>query len=58
VGKSQRGEGELTWKTRRSWEGVTEVEQEIGWGGEDWIYLAQENKWRAVVNTVMNIRVP
>jgi hypothetical protein len=32
--------------------------REIGWGGVDWIYLAQDrDKWRAVVNTVMNLQV-
>jgi hypothetical protein len=32
---------------------------EIGWGGVDWIGLAQDrDKWRAVVNAVMNLRVP
>jgi hypothetical protein len=32
---------------------------EIGWGGVDWIGLAQDrNKWRALVNVVMNLRVP
>jgi hypothetical protein len=31
---------------------------EIGWGGMDWIDLAQGRvQWRAVVNTVMNFRV-
>jgi hypothetical protein len=31
---------------------------EIGWGGVDWIGLPQDrNKWRAVVNAVMNLRV-
>jgi hypothetical protein len=31
----------------------------IGWGGVDWIYLAQvRDQWRALVNTVMNLRVP
>jgi hypothetical protein len=32
---------------------------EIGWGGVDSIGLAQDrNKWRALVNAVMNLRVP
>jgi hypothetical protein len=32
---------------------------EIGWGGVDKIGLAQDrDKWRALVNAVMNIRVP
>jgi hypothetical protein len=32
---------------------------EIGWGGVDWIGLAQDrNSWRTLVNAVMNLRVP
>jgi hypothetical protein len=32
---------------------------EIGWGGMGWIDLAQDrNQQRALVNTVMNLRVP
>jgi hypothetical protein len=32
---------------------------EIGWDGMDWINLAQDrDQWRALVNTVMNLRVP
>jgi hypothetical protein len=32
---------------------------EIGWGGVDWIGLAQDgDKWRALVNAVMSLRVP
>jgi hypothetical protein len=32
---------------------------EIGWGDVDWIGLAQDrDKWRALVNVVINIRVP
>jgi hypothetical protein len=32
---------------------------EIGWDGRDWIELAQDtDQWRALVNTVMNLRVP
>jgi hypothetical protein len=33
--------------------------REIGWGGMDWIDLAQNrNQWRSLVNTIMNLRVP
>jgi hypothetical protein len=33
--------------------------REIRWGSIDWIDLAQNrDQWRALVNTVMNLRVP
>jgi hypothetical protein len=33
--------------------------REIGWGGMDWIDLAQDrDQWRVLVNTVMKLRVP
>jgi hypothetical protein len=33
--------------------------REIGWDGIYWIDLAQDkNQWKAVVGTVMNLRVP
>jgi hypothetical protein len=33
--------------------------RDIEWGVMDWIHLAQyRDKWRALVNTVMNIRIP
>jgi hypothetical protein len=32
---------------------------EVGWGDVDWISLAQDrNRWRAIVNSVLNLRVP
>jgi hypothetical protein len=33
--------------------------REIGWGGMERIVLAEDrDQWRALVNTVMNLRVP
>jgi hypothetical protein len=33
--------------------------REIGWGGMDWIDLAQDrDQWRVLVNTVMKLQVP
>jgi hypothetical protein len=32
---------------------------EVGWGGVEWIGVAQDrNRWRALVNSVLNLRVP
>jgi hypothetical protein len=32
---------------------------EVGWGDVDWIDLAQaRDRWRALVNSVLNLRVP
>jgi hypothetical protein len=45
---------------RRRWEDNIRMDlQEVGCGGMDWIELAQNrNSWRALVNAVMNLRVP
>jgi hypothetical protein len=33
--------------------------REIGFGDMDWIHWAQDrDRWRALLNTVMNLRVP
>jgi hypothetical protein len=32
---------------------------EVGWGDVDWIGLAQDrNRWGALVNSVLNLRLP
>jgi transposase len=44
---------------RRSVNNVQMDLREIGWDGMGWIDLAQDrDQWRALVNTVMNLRVP
>jgi hypothetical protein len=43
----------------RRWGDIIRVDlREIGWEGVNWIHLAQDRKWLAFVNTVMNFRVP
>jgi hypothetical protein len=33
--------------------------EEVGWGDVDWIVLAKDmNRWRALVNSVLNLWVP
>jgi hypothetical protein len=47
-------------RPRRRWEDNIKMDRrEIGFGDGDWIDLAQDrDRWRALVNTVMNLRVP
>jgi len=46
-------------RPRRRWEDNIKMDLwEVG-GGGDWMELAQDrDRWRALVNTVMNLRVP
>ena len=48
------------WGRRRKWEDNIKMDlQEVGFGVMDWIELAQYTKsWRALVNAVINLRVP
>ena len=47
-------------KSRCRWEDNIKMDlQEVGCEVMDWIELAQDmDRWRALVNTVMNLRVP
>jgi hypothetical protein len=52
-GKRPLGRPRRRWEVRSEW-----ILGEIGWGSVDWIQLAQDrDRWRAVVNTAMNLRV-
>jgi hypothetical protein len=46
-------------KPRHRWEDGIKIDlRESGWGGVEWIHLAQDrDRWRAVVSAVMNLRV-
>jgi hypothetical protein len=47
-------------RPRRRWEdNIRMYLMEIGWKSVDWVHLAQDrDQRRALVNTVMNLRVP
>jgi hypothetical protein len=53
-GKRQLG------RPRRRWVDNIRMDiEEVGWGDVDWIGLAKDrNRWRALVNSVLNLRVP
>jgi hypothetical protein len=46
-------------RQRRRWMDNIKMDLKREWDGMDWIDLAQDrDQWRALVNTVMNLRVP
>jgi ribosome biogenesis protein Nip4 len=47
-------------RTKRRWENNIKMDlQEVGFGDTDWIKLAQyKDRWRTLVNAVMNLWVP
>jgi hypothetical protein len=47
-------------RPRHRWDNTIKMDlREVGWGGIDWVDLAQDrDRWRAVVNMAMNLRVP
>jgi hypothetical protein len=57
VGKPE--EKRVLERPRHSWEDGFKMDVwEIGWGDVEWIHLAQDrDRWRALVNAVMNLRV-
>jgi hypothetical protein len=50
----------LLGRRRRRWVDNIRMDLgEVGWGDVDWIGLAKDrNRWRALVNSVLNLRVP
>jgi hypothetical protein len=58
IGKSE-GKRPLVRQRRRWVDNIKGDLGKMGWGDMDWIGLVQDrNRWRAVVNSVLKLRVP
>jgi hypothetical protein len=58
VGKPE-GRRPLGRPRRRCLDNIRRDLVEVGWGDVNWIDLAQDrDRWRALVNSVLNLRVP
>jgi hypothetical protein len=59
VVEKPEGKRPLIWAKRRWMDNIKMALRQIGWGGMDWIDLAQDrDQCRALVSTVMNFRDP
>jgi hypothetical protein len=59
VGRKARGKRQLGRPRRRWLDNIRMDLVEVGWDDVDWIGLAQDReRWRALVNSVLNLRVP
>jgi hypothetical protein len=60
VEEERQREEEGRGRPRRRWVDNIRMDLgEFGWGDMDWIGLAKDrNRWRAVVNSILNLRVP
>jgi hypothetical protein len=59
IGVKARGKEQLG-RPKRRWVDNNRMDLgEVQWGDVDWIGLAKDrNRWRALVNSVLNLRVP
>jgi hypothetical protein len=57
--RKAEGKRPLARRRRRRVDNIRMDLGEVGWGGVDWIGLAHDrDKWRALVNSVLDLRVP